>query len=149
MPNWKTPLEKITVGTGRKVSAGENLAILTLGHVGNFAVQAKEELEAEGLNPSIYDMRFVKPLDEKLLHEIFQNHDFLLTVEDGCLMGGFGSAILEFMADNNYTSKMVRLGIPDEIIEHGEQSELHAECGYDKAAIAAAVRKMLVTTAHV
>ena len=86
-------------------------------------------------------MRFVKPLDEDLLREIFSEFDKVVTVEDGCLMGGFGSAVLEFTADNNIQAQIKRLGIPDKIIEHGEQSELHRECNYDTEAIKNAVRE--------
>lgn len=131
MPQWKTPFEKIEVGTGRMVKAGEELAILTIGHIGNYASEACDKLESEHISAAHYDMRFVKPLDEKLLHEIFQKFDKVITVEDGCLPGGFGTAILEFMADHGYSSRVVRLGIPDKFVEHGEQEELHQECEYD------------------
>ncbi|MEQ8809964.1 MAG: transketolase C-terminal domain-containing protein, partial [Imperialibacter sp.] len=90
-----------------------------------------------------YDMRFVKPLDEAMLHEVFKTHKYVITVEDGCLQGGFGSAIIEFMADNGYTAKIVRLGIPDDVIEHGEQHELHHECGFDAQGIYDAAVKLL------
>jgi len=89
-------------------------------------------------------MRYVKPLDEELLHHIFQNFDKVLTVEDGCLQGGFGSAILEFMADHGYNATVKRLGIPDRIVEHGQQIELQRECGFDPEAIAQAARQLLV-----
>ncbi|MEO0471785.1 MAG: 1-deoxy-D-xylulose-5-phosphate synthase, partial [Bacteroidota bacterium] len=104
MPEWRTPMEKIPVGQGRKVSDGEEVAILTIGHPGNFAQDAIKELQAEGIQPAHFDMRFVKPLDEELLHEIFSQFDKVITVEDGCLMGGFGSAVLEFMVDKGYTA---------------------------------------------
>ncbi len=143
MPEWQTPLEKLEVGTGRKLRDGEDLAILTIGHIGNYATKACEMLESEGLQVSHYDMRFVKPLDEALLHEVFTNHNRVLTVEDGCLPGGFGSAILEFMADHGYQSKMVRLGIPDRVVEHGEQDEIYHECGYDAEAIKTAAIRMM------
>jgi len=94
------------------------------------------------LNPAHYDMRFVKPLDETLLHEIFQKYSKVVTVEDGCIQGGFGSAVLEFMADHNYTAQVKRLGIPDKIVEHGTQAELWKECSYDKNAIIEAVKAM-------
>lgn len=139
MPQWRTPMEEVKIGTGRKIKDGEEVAILTLGHVGNYAVEACENLEKKGLNPAHYDMRFAKPLDEKLLHEIFSNYKKIITVEDGCLMGGFGSAIIEFMADNNYSAQIRRLGIPDEVIEHGEQIELQHECGFDPEGIERAV----------
>lgn len=145
MPNWKTEFEKMEIGKGRKIKDGENVAILTLGHIGNYAVQACEALANEGINPAHYDMRFVKPLDETMLHEIFQNYDKVITVEDGCIQGGFGTAIAEFMLDNNYSAQIKRLGIPDRIVEHGEQLELHHECGFDPEGIAEAVRSILGT----
>ena len=138
MPNWKTPLEKIKIGQGRKVKDGQEVAILTIGHIGNYVTKAVELLVKEGLSPAHYDMRFVKPLDGELLHEIFRNFDKVITVEDGCLQGGFGSAVAEWMLDHDYTAKLKRLGIPDAIIEHGEQIQLHKECGFDPAGIAAA-----------
>lgn len=145
MPNWKTEFEKMEIGKGRKIKDGENVAILTLGHIGNYAVQACELLANEGINPAHYDMRFVKPLDETMLHEIFQNYDKVITVEDGCIQGGFGTAVAEFMLDNNYAAQIKRLGIPDRIVEHGEQLELHHECGFDPEGIAEAVRSILGT----
>ena len=135
MPEWRTTMEEIEIGQGRKVLHGEDLAILTIGTVGNYAVSAAEELREENVNAAVYDMRFVKPLDKQMLHEVFTNHENIITVEDGCLMGGFGSAVLEFAADHGYTASVKRLGIPDEIIEHGDQPQLHGDCGYDVEAI--------------
>jgi 1-deoxy-D-xylulose-5-phosphate synthase len=143
MVDWKTPFQQIPVGQGRKVKSGVEVAILTIGHIGNYAVQACEMLEKEGLHPAHYDMRFVKPLDEKLLHEIFSSFKRVVTVEDGCLLGGFGSAILEWMVDQGYSAQVKRLGIPDEVVEHGEQFELHQECGFDPEGIANAVRSLI------
>ena len=111
------------------------MAILTLGHIGNYAVEACTSLSKEGLNPAHYDMRFVKPLDEQLLHEIFSTFKKVITVEDGCLMGGFGAAVLEFMVDQKYQAEVTRLGIPDEYIHHGTQEELWADCGFDTQSI--------------
>jgi len=142
MPEWRTPFEQISLGQGRIVKEGEEVAILTIGHIGNYAVEACENLEAEGLNPAHYDMRFVKPLDEELLHEVFGKFKKVITVEDGCLMGGFGSAVLEWMMDHGYQAQVKRLGIPDEIIEHGEQIELQKVCGFDPEGIANAVRSL-------
>ena len=142
MPVWRTAFEKIEIGKGRLIQDGEEIAILTLGHIGNYAIEARKMLAEDELFPAHYDMRFVKPLDEVLLHKIFGKFDKVITVEDGCLMGGFGSAILEFMADHNYTAKVIRLGIPDRLIEHGEQQELHKECGYDAEGIAQTVRSL-------
>ncbi len=135
MPEWRTPLEFIPVGKGRKLKDGDDLAILSIGHIGNLATKAIQKLESEGMSVAHYDMRFVKPLDEALLHEIFGRHTKIITVEDGCIQGGFGSAVLEFMADNGYSAQVKRLGIPDRYIEHGTQPELWKECGYDEEGI--------------
>ncbi|RYF10775.1 MAG: 1-deoxy-D-xylulose-5-phosphate synthase, partial [Flavobacteriales bacterium] len=144
MPDWKRPFKALEIGKGRKIADGEDVAILSIGHVGNFAVEACQELNTEGIHPAHYDLRFVKPLDATMLHEVFSRYANVITIEDGCLQGGMGSAILEFMADHNYKANVVRLGIPDEVIEHGEQPELWAACGYDTAAIITAVKKMAV-----
>jgi 1-deoxy-D-xylulose-5-phosphate synthase len=143
-PDWKQPFEEITVGTGRKISDGEELAILTFGPMGNVIVSLREELDAKGLHPAHYDMRFVKPLDEELLHDIFSNFKKIITVEDGCLMGGFGSAVLEFMAENGYSAQLKRYGVPDKLIEHGEPGELYKECGFDRETLLAGIEKSLV-----
>jgi 1-deoxy-D-xylulose-5-phosphate synthase len=143
MPNWRTPFEEIKIGTGRKIKDGEELAILTIGHIGNYAVEACSQLSLKNIEVAHYDMRFVKPLDEQLLHQILSSFKKIITIEDGCLQGGFGSAVLEFMADNNYTAEVKRLGIPDRIVEHGEQIELHRECGFDSHGIEKAVIEML------
>lgn len=143
MPEWRTTLKKVEIGKGQKIRNGKDLAILTLGHIGNYAVEACNELEKEGISPAHYDMRFAKPIDEELLHEVFGTYKNVITVEDGCLMGGVGSAVLEFMADNGYASRVKRLGIPDRFVDHGEQFELQHECGFDKEGIKAAVREML------
>jgi 1-deoxy-D-xylulose-5-phosphate synthase len=138
--DWERPFEEIIIGTGRRIVKGEDIAILTIGHVGNDALEAIDLLEKKGIFPALYDMRFVKPLDQALLHEIMTSFRKIVTVEDGALMGGFGSAILEFMADHDYRNITVkRLGIPDKVIEHGEPAELFRECNYDSAAIARAV----------
>jgi 1-deoxy-D-xylulose-5-phosphate synthase len=139
-------LEELKIGKGKKLRAGKDIAILSIGHIGNLAVIAADKLESEGVSVAHYDMRFVKPLDEEMLHEIFTNHTQVITVEDGCIQGGFGSAILEFMADNGYNAKVKRLGIPDRYIEHGTQPELWAECGYDEHAIYSAAKEMVGVT---
>ena len=143
MIDWRQPLKILQVGEARTVREGQDLAILTIGHIGNQAVKACTQLNEQGIDVAHYDMRFVKPLDEKLLHQVFKTFKYVITVEDGCLQGGMGSAILEFMANNNYHATVVRLGIPDEVINHGEQPELWAECGYDSEAIVAAVKKTM------
>ncbi len=143
MPDWRTPFAAIKIGTGRKIKDGEELAILTIGHIGNYAVEVCEKLEEQGIRIAHYDLRFVKPLDEKLLHEVFSKFKKIITVEDGCILGGFGSAVIEFMADHNYQAEVRRLGIPDEVIEHGEQIELHDECDFGPSGIERAVMAML------
>jgi 1-deoxy-D-xylulose-5-phosphate synthase len=145
MPEWRTPMQEITIGTGRKIADGEDVAILTIGHIGNVALDACARLAKRKIRPAHYDMRFVKPLDEKLLHEICANYRKIVTVEDGSIMGGFGSAVLEFMADHSYYAEVTRLGIPDRVVEHGEQAELYRECNYDAVGIERAVMALLDT----
>jgi 1-deoxy-D-xylulose-5-phosphate synthase len=142
MTNWKLPFKEITVGKGRKIKTGTDIAILSLGHPGNFVVEACELLK-ETHSIAHYDMRFAKPLDEVLLHEVFSKFDKVITIEDGCIQGGMGSAVLEFMADNGYSARVKRLGIPDKFIEHGEQKELWQECGFDTNAIVETVKEMV------
>jgi 1-deoxy-D-xylulose-5-phosphate synthase len=143
MPEWRRPMEEIRIGTGRKLRDGKDVAILSFGHPGNFAAAAIRELKAEGLTPAHYDMRFAKPLDESLLHEALLQYEKIITVEDGTVVGGFGSAVAEFMAQHGYKNDLKILGIPDRIVEHGTLKELHRECGYDAQAIADAVRQLL------
>ncbi len=143
MPKWETPFQEIEIGTGRIIREGEGLAILTLGHIGNYVVEVCEDLAEKGTSIAHYDMRFAKPLDEELLHHICKKFTKIITLEDGCLQGGFGSAVLEFMADHNYHIEIKRLGIPDAIIEHGEQMELHQEVGIDPQGIKKTVIEML------
>jgi 1-deoxy-D-xylulose-5-phosphate synthase len=144
MADWRKPFEEITVGKGRKLRDGKDIAILSFGHPGNFAAAAIRELKAEGITPAHYDMRFAKPLDEDLLHEALQNYEKIITVEDGTVIGGFGSAVAEFMAEYNYKNDLRILGIPDRLVEHGTLKELHHECGYDASSIADTVREMLL-----
>jgi 1-deoxy-D-xylulose-5-phosphate synthase len=148
MPVWKTEMKEIKPGTGRKLKDGEGIAILSFGHPGNFAAAALRELRAEELNPAHYDMRFAKPLDENLLHEVFAKFNKVITVEDGTVQGGFGSAVLEFMATHHYGAEVKILGMPDHVIEQGTLKELQKECGYDAPAIAAAVREMMKEGQH-
>ena len=149
MPHWRTPMEEIKIGTGRRIKEGGELAILTIGHIGNYAVEVCERLEKLGIEIGHYDMRFAKPLDADMLHEIFSTYKKVVTVEDGCIQGGFGSAILEFMVDHNYHAEVKRLGIPDQVIEHGEQIELHKECGFDADGIELAVVAMLESVSKI
>jgi 1-deoxy-D-xylulose-5-phosphate synthase len=143
MMDWKTPFEEIKVGTGRKVQAGEDVAFLSLGPIGNYVTKAIAELEVQGVSAAHYDMRFAKPIDELLLHEVMGKFKNVITIEDGCLQGGMGSAVLEFMGDNGYAVNIKRLGIPDKYIEHGTQDELYVECGFDVNAMVNTALSML------
>ena len=143
MPQWQTPLAPIEIGKGRKIKDGKDVAILSFGHPGNFATTAIRNLRSEGIDSAHYDIRFVKPLDEALLHEVFSNYTKIVTVEDGTVVGGFGSAILEFMNANGYKADVTILGIPDRLVEHGTLKELHSECAYDAAGIEAAVKQIV------
>ncbi|MBI2280076.1 MAG: 1-deoxy-D-xylulose-5-phosphate synthase [Bacteroidetes bacterium] len=143
MVEWKTPFKKIKIGTGKRLKNGEQIAILSIGSIGNEATKAIKILEKEGLSVAHYDMRFVKPIDELLLHEVFAKFNKVITLEDGCIMGGMGSAVLEFMADNNYTATVKRLGVPDKFIEHGTQEELYNECFYNADAIVKTVKSLV------
>lgn len=139
----KYPFEAIEIGKGRKIKDGEGVAILSFGHPGNFAAAAIRDVKAEGLNPAHYDMRFAKPIDEALLHEVFSKFNKIITVEDGTVVGGFGSAVLEFMSANNYTAAVKIMGIPDKLVEHGTPKQLYEEIGIDANGIAEAVRDMV------
>lgn len=145
MPDWKRPFNEIQIGQGRVVCEGEDLAILSIGAIGNEVVKATLQLNEEGIHPAHYDMRFVKPLDEELLHKVFKKFKKVITVEDGCIQGGFGSAVLEFMADHGYHAQLVRLGIPDRVVEHGEQEELWGICGYDVKGIVNSVQQLVTS----
>ncbi len=134
-PDWKQPMQKIETGTGRIIKEGKDVAVLSFGAVGNLVVEADKLWQKDGLNIAHYDMRFVKPLDENLLHDIFSKFQKIITLEDGVIQGGFGSAVMEFMVENGYTAQIKRLGIPDKFIEHGTQQELYKICGYDTESI--------------
>ena len=134
--DWQCPLEEIQVGKGRKLKEGKDIAVLTLGPIGNEAAKAIASAEAKsGKTIAHYDLRFLKPLDEEILDEIGQNYQFIVTVEDGVLKGGMGSAILEYMADHGYTPSVRRIGIPDNFVQHGTPKELYRICGMDATSI--------------
>ena len=141
--DWRRPFEEIEIGKARLISDGSDIAILSFGHPGNFVIKASEILKKEGITPAHYDMRFAAPLDTETLHSVFQRFDKIITIEDGILKGGFGSAVIEFMADNGYNATVKRLGIPDYFVEQGTQEELIAECGFDVNGIVRAVKKMI------
>ena len=143
LSNWRKPFEEIAIGKGRKLRDGKDIAILSFGHPGNFAASAIRDLKVDGINPAHYDMRFAKPLDEELLRDALDKYDKIITVEDGTVIGGFGSAVSEFMTQHGYKNELKILGIPDRIVEHGTLKELHHECGYNAEAIADAIREMM------
>lgn len=136
LQDWKCPLEEIPVGKGRKLKAGNDIAVVTIGPIGNVAAKAIERAEKErSISIAHYDLRFLKPLDEELLHEVGRNFRKVITIEDGVRQGGMGSAVLEFMADHGYTPLVQRIGVPDTFIEHGSMQELHHLCGTDEEGI--------------
>jgi len=141
--NWKRPFEEIEIGKARRISEGKEIAVLSIGHPGNFVIPVVEKLRQENISVEHWDMRFVAPLDNEVLHYLFRRFDKIITVEDGFLKGGFGSAIIEFASDNGYKAKVKRLGIPDYFVEHGTQQELIAECGFDSVGIEKTIREML------
>lgn len=143
--DWKQDFEELTIGTARVLNRGDKLCVITIGTVGNYAQQAIQELKTSDEEAQVghIDLRFVKPLDTQVLQEAFGHYTHFITVEDGCLMGGMGSAILEFMSEHRFTQPVVRLGIKDEFIEHGGQEELHHDCGYSAAKILEAVQAIL------
>ncbi len=143
MPEWKTPFEALQIGKGRKIKDGQEIAILSFGHPGNFAAAAIRDVKAEGINPAHYDMRFVKPIDAELLHEVFAKFNKIITIEDGTVVGGFGTAVLEFMNQNGYKADVKIMGIPDRLVEHGSTKELYNEIGLNTQAIAELLREWM------
>ena len=141
--DWKNPFKEITTGTGRVILEGEEIVILSFGHPGNFAVKAIELLKKEGINIGLYDMRFAKPLDTKLLIKAAEKYSNIITLEDGCIDGGFGSAVIEYYNDNHINIAVKRLGIPDHYIEHGEPNQLYKEIGIDAEGIVKSVKSLL------
>jgi 1-deoxy-D-xylulose-5-phosphate synthase len=142
--DWQRPFREIEIGKGRRLKEGEDIAVLTIGHPGNTVARVIGISSLEGVSVAHYDMRFVAPLDKDILHEVFRKFRYIITVEDGVLSGGFGSAVIEFMSDNGYNAEVRRLGIPDYFVEHGTQDELYRECGYDEEGIELAVLEIAV-----
>ena len=144
LKDWRNEMQEIPIGKGCKLSEGKDLAILSVGPIGNEAIKAINQLKGEGISVAHYDMIFVKPLDEELLHEIARKYKKIITLENGVIKGGMGSAVLEFMADNGYTLQVKRIGVPDEFVEHGSAPELYKQCGMDSKSIVCLVRKYLL-----
>jgi 1-deoxy-D-xylulose-5-phosphate synthase len=142
--DWKNPFLEIEIGKARQISEGNNLAVLSIGHPGIVVASVVNKLATENISIAHYDMRFVTPIDTEVLHSVFKKFKYIITVEDGVLKGGFGSAVIEFMCDKGYNSEVRRLGIPDYFVEQGTQEELYRECGYDAEGIEIAIREILV-----
>jgi 1-deoxy-D-xylulose-5-phosphate synthase len=141
--DWERPFEEIEIGKGRKLSEGEDIAVLSIGQPGNDVATVVKKLDRESISVAHWDMRFAAPLDKEVLHYVFKKFKRIITVEDGVLKGGFGSAVVEFMCDNLYSADVKRLGIPDYFVEQGSQEELYNECGYDKEGIERSIGEMM------
>jgi len=144
MPDWQQPFKEIEIGTGQIIREGTDIAILTIGPLGNEISAIANLLDDENISVAHYDMRFVKPLDKNLLTKIFTKFDKIITIEDNSIVGGFGSAVAEFMVENQYNAKIKMLGIPDKFIEHGTQEELYKICGYDSLSIYETIKNMVL-----
>jgi len=142
--DWKKPFQEIEIGKARQISNGNDLVILSIGTPGINVASIVKKFVNENISIAHFDMRFVSPLDTNVLHSVFTDFKYIITIEDGILKGGFGSAVIEFMSDNEYTAEVRRLGIPDYFVEHGTQDELYRECGYDEEGIEIAIREMVV-----
>jgi 1-deoxy-D-xylulose-5-phosphate synthase len=142
--DWETSFTEIPVGKGRKMADGNDVAILSIGHPGNFVTEAIKILASENISVAHYDMRFVVPMDKEILKEVAIRFDHIITVEDGMINGGFGSAVLENFASEGWSKSVIRLGVPDRFVEQGTQQELYHECGFDVEGICKAVRNMLM-----
>jgi len=139
---WQQPFETLEIGKGKQIKAGDTIAIISLGQPGNFALEASRQLEKENIHPAVFDLRFLKPWDETLLHNIFHQFKYILTIEDGIIRGGMGSSLAAFAILHNYCNKMINLGVPDRFIQHGSKSELYHTCGMDVEGIKRAVKKL-------
>lgn len=143
LQDWHTPFKELAIGKGRCLIEGNDLAILSIGTIGNIAKNVVNNMKDVSI--ALYDMRFLKPLDEELLHTVFTRFSKIITIEDGTITGGLGSAVLEFMAEHHYQATVLRLGIPDKFINHGTQKQLYAACGYDGEGILRSIETLLAT----
>jgi 1-deoxy-D-xylulose-5-phosphate synthase len=144
--NWKNEMQALPVGKGECLVEGDQLALLSVGPIGRMAQEVVHNFQEEGISVALYNMRFVKPLDEEMLHQIAQKFSKVITLENGVIHGGFGSVILEFFSENNYRPQVRRMGLPDQFIEHGSVPELHHLCGIDKAGLEKNIRSFLAET---
>ena len=137
------PFDKIHIGEGNIICEGDEIAIISIGHIGNMIIEIINEFKSNDILIGHYDIRFLKPLDKKLLHQVFKKYTTILTIEDGCISGGMGAAILEFKNEYNYSQQIIRFGVPDRFIEHGSQKEQREECGYDKQSVINKLKELL------
>jgi 1-deoxy-D-xylulose-5-phosphate synthase len=142
--DWKKPFTEIEIGKARQICDGDDLAILSIGYPGIAVASVVSKLANENISIAHYDMRFVAPVDNEVLHSVFKKFKYIITVEDGVLKGGFGSAVIEFMCDKGYNAEVRRLGVPDYFVEHGTMEELYRECGYDAEGIEIAIREIIL-----
>ncbi len=140
---WQTPMHKLEIGKGEKIKDGNDMAFITIGPICNKALQVCRRLEKENISAALYDLRFAKPIDKDLLHEIFKKHNKVISIEDGTIIGGIGTAIAEFIVENGYSAKLRKLGVPDHFVDHGTQTELQSECGFDKQGIYETAKSIL------
>ncbi|MCK9611416.1 MAG: 1-deoxy-D-xylulose-5-phosphate synthase [Bacteroidales bacterium] len=143
MDNWEKPMRKIDIGKGRKIAEGNELAIVSIGHHGNYALNVIKKLKEQNIAAGLYDMRFLKPIDEDLLHEIFTHYKKIITIEDGTIIGGLGTAVIEFKNNHGYNAEVIKMGIPDRFIQQGTLMELYTECDYDEKSIYETAMKLL------
>lgn len=140
--DWRNEMQILPIGKGRKLREGNDIAVLSLGPIGNEAIKAINQVEPDGISVAHYDMIYLKPLDEALLHEVGRKFKCVITIENGVIAGGLGSAVLEFMADHGYAPQVKRIGVPDQFIEHGSIPELYKLCGMDADSIAEIIRQL-------
>ena len=135
LTDWHCPFEEIPIGRGRELTSGGDMAVLSLGPLGNTVAKVVQELKDEGISVAHYDMRFLKPIDENILQKVGTHCRRIVTVEDGVIQGGLGSAVIEYMNDHNLHPEIIRLGLPDHFVEHGTPDELSHLVGLDAEAI--------------
>ena len=141
--DWQVKFKEIDIGQGNILHSGDKVAVISIGHIGNMIKEITSDLKTKDINIGHYDIRFLKPIDEKMLHEVFKKYESIITIEDGCIKGGMGSAVLEFASDQNYKNNILRLGVPDKFIEHGTPEEQRKECGYDKNTVLNKILELL------
>ena len=145
LTNWRNTFETVEIGKGRVLAKGNEIAVVSIGHAGNFAQTAIEQLQKEGIEVALYDFIFLKPFDTELMHHVFKTHKYIVTLEDGVIKGGLASEVAEFKTQFNYEASIQNLGVPDQFIEHGTPDELYAECGYNADSIYQTLKSLAET----